>query len=56
MVSEGDSILKELGVLLIIFLVIGSNGIQTEEIKELGRRIDDELEFVKQKQDAEVKG
>jgi len=37
-------------------LMIGSNGIQTEEIKELGRRIDDELEFVKQKDNVEVKG
>ena len=28
-------------------LMIGSNGIQTEEIKELGKRIDNELEFAK---------
>ncbi len=28
-------------------LMIGSNGIRTEEIKELGQSIDNELEFAK---------
>ena len=32
-------------------LMIGSKGIHTEEIKELGQRIDNELEFAKSKQE-----
>lgn len=32
-------------------LMIGNNGIQTEEIKELGQRIDNELEFAKRGKD-----